>query len=61
MISPTRVTEALGLTWPTVQAAIERLEGLGVATEVTGKKRDRVYAYEQQLRVLDEGTGQTSF
>jgi Fic family protein len=60
LISSTRVTETLGLTWPTVQAAIERLERLGIATEVTGRKRDRVYAYEQQLRVLDEGTGRTS-
>jgi len=61
LISSTRVAETLGLTWPTVQAAVERLEQLGIATEVTGKKRDRVYAYERQLRVLDEGTGRSSF
>jgi Fic family protein len=52
------VAKTLGLTWPTIQAAIERLESLGIAKEVTGKKRDRVYAYERQLRVLDEGTGE---
>jgi Fic family protein len=57
LISSTRVAETLGLTWPTVQAAIERLESLGIAKEVTGKRRDRIYAYERQLRVLDEGTG----
>ncbi|MFH1764406.1 MAG: Fic family protein [Gemmatimonadota bacterium] len=55
IVSPTRTAEILGLTWPTVQAAIERLEALGIAREVTGKKRDRIYAYERQLRVLDEG------
>jgi Fic family protein len=58
LISSTRVAETLGLTWPTIQAAIERLEGLGIAMEVTGKRRDRIYAYERQLKVLDEGTGQ---
>jgi len=58
LISSTRVAETLGLTWPTIQAAIERLEGLGIAMEVSGKRRDRIYAYERQLKVLDEGTGQ---
>lgn len=57
LISPTRVAETLALTWPTVQSAIERLESLGIAKEVTGKRRDRIYAYERQLKVLDEGTG----
>lgn len=61
LISSTRAAETLRLTWPTAQAAIERLEGLGIAKEVTGKRRDRVYAYERQLEVLDEGTGGFSF
>ncbi len=57
LTSSTQVSETLGLSWPTAQAAIERLEGLGIAREVTGKKRDRLYAYHRQLEVLDEGTG----
>ena len=57
LISSTRVTETLDLTWPTVQTAIRHLEKLGIAREVTGKRRDRVCAYERQLEVLDEGTG----
>jgi len=61
LISSTRAAGTLRLTWPTAQAAIERLEGLGIAREVTGKRRDRVYAYERQLEVLDEGTGGFSF
>jgi Fic family protein len=61
LISSTRASEMLDLTWPTVQAAMERLESLGIAKEVTGKRRDRIYAYERQLRVLDEGTGEVSF
>jgi Fic family protein len=57
VISSTRVAEITGLTWPTAQAAMKRLESLGIVREVTGKKRDRIYAYLAQLRVLDEGTG----
>jgi len=34
----------LGLTTPTVGTAIERLAALGFATEITGQKRDRVWA-----------------
>jgi len=57
VISSTRVAEITGLTWPTAQAAVERLESLGIVREVTGRKRDRIYVYERQLRTLDEGTG----
>jgi len=55
LISPARAARELGLTWPTVQAALIRLEELGIAEEVSGKKRDRLYAYGRQLRVLNEG------
>ena len=55
LISPARAARELDLTWPTVQAALGRLEDLGIAEEVSGKKRDRLYAYGRQLRVLDEG------
>jgi len=34
----------LGLTKPTVGTAIERLESIGFATELTGRRRDRVWA-----------------
>ena len=30
---------------------------LGIVKEVTGKKRNRVFAYDQYLQVLSEGTG----
>jgi cell filamentation protein, protein adenylyltransferase len=55
VISPTQVAGDLGITWPTAAAAISRLEDLGIAAEITGKKRDRLYRYSEQLRLLDEG------
>jgi hypothetical protein len=36
-------SEPLGLTRPTIGTAIERLESLGFATELTGQKRDRIW------------------
>ena len=36
-------SESLGLTRPTVGTAIERLELLGFATELTGRRRDRIW------------------
>ena len=35
--------DSLGLTRPTVGTAIERLESLGFATELTGRRRDRIW------------------
>lgn len=43
------------LTIPTVNAAFEQLQKLKIVTEVTGKKRDRVYSYKAYLDLLNEG------
>jgi Fic family protein len=50
------VVEALSTTKPTAGRAIEALEGAGVLVETTGKKRDRVYAYQAYLDRLRGGT-----
>jgi Fic family protein len=54
LVSPSKAADDLGYTWPTAMAALKRLEGLGIAEEITGKSRDRLYAYAKQLRILDE-------
>jgi Fic family protein len=46
----------LGLTPPTVRSAFEILEKLGIIREITGKQRDRMYAYDSYVKILDEGT-----
>jgi hypothetical protein len=46
----------LHLTAPTVRSAVECLAGLGIVREVTGKQRDRIYAYHKYVQILDEGT-----
>jgi Fic family protein len=45
-----------GLTIPTVNTALAELVHLNIVTEVTGKKRGRVYAYTAYLKLLDDGT-----
>ena len=47
-------SERLGLTAPTTSKAIGLLQDLGVLREITGKRRGRVYAYQEYLRILTE-------
>jgi len=49
-------TAQLHLTAPTVRSAVESLETLGIVREITGKQRDRIYLYDQYVRILDKGT-----
>ena len=55
IVSTTRLTHDLDLTWPAIQRAMERLEALGIAGEITGRSRGRMYAYTQQLDLLNRG------
>lgn len=50
------IAEDLGLTFPTVSAAMSRLERLGIAKELTGYARNRVFAYGPYVEILNEGT-----
>lgn len=50
------VCERTGITFPTAGAAMDVLVELGIAGELTGKRRNRVFAYSQYLAALSEGT-----
>ena len=56
VVSISGVAKEALVTWPTAKAALERLEDLGIATESTGRRRDRLYTYRKQLAILDRGT-----
>ncbi len=43
------------LAFPTVSAAMRLLEATGVVREITGFSRNRVYVYNEYLRILNEG------
>ncbi|HET9464312.1 MAG TPA: Fic family protein [Gemmatimonadales bacterium] len=50
------VMERTGLTFPTAGYGMKTLEGLGIAKEFTGRRRNRVFAYESYMKILNEGT-----
>lgn len=50
------IIETMATTKPTANRAIKALEASGVLVETTGKKRDRVYAYQAYLDQLRAGT-----
>lgn len=56
VVSIAGVAKEARVTWPTAKATLERLGELGMATESTGRRRDRLYAYRKQLAILDRGT-----
>jgi len=56
IISIPSTTRALRVTKPTAAAAMRHLQSLGIARELTGRKRNKLYVYQHYLRILDEGT-----
>ena len=50
------LTERTGASYPTVARAVESLESLSIVREITGRKRERVFAYMRYLAILNEGT-----
>lgn len=50
------VSSRLGVSFATARGALEKLVGVGVMRETTGRRRGRVYAYTAYLALLDRGT-----
>jgi Fic family protein len=46
---------ATGLSFPAVSSAMDLLVELGIARELTGKRRNRLFAYDRYLATLNEG------
>jgi Fic family protein len=51
----TDIADRAGVAFQTASRAVSNLEELGVVEEITGRKRDRIYAYGQYLAILSEG------
>lgn len=54
------LTQATGLTTPTVTQALRELERLGIVRETTGRARGRVYSYARYLEALNAESGEGS-
>jgi Fic family protein len=52
VLTATRTAIELGLSVPTVNAALGRLEEAGILREATGRKRGRVFVYDGYLSLL---------
>lgn len=50
------VRKRSGLSFPAATAGMELLRELGIARELTGKRRNRIFAYDAYLAILNEGT-----
>lgn len=55
ILSLSEASNRTTLSFPTVSAAMKRLVECGIAIEITGRRRDRLFAYERYLSLLDEG------
>jgi predicted transcriptional regulator len=50
------VAERSGLSFPAVGASMDLLAKMGMVSERTGRRRNRIFAYDRYLAVLSEGT-----
>lgn len=50
------VRDTTGLSFPGVSWAMDLLVELGIARELTGKRRNRLFVYDRYLAILNEGT-----
>jgi Fic family protein len=55
-VTATLLSTRIGLSAPTINAALGELEHLGIIEEVTGRRRGRVFGYRRYLDILTEGT-----
>ena len=56
LVTLNEVVARTGLSFPGAADAMSGLLRLGIANEVTGKKRNRVFAYDRYLAALSAGT-----
>jgi Fic family protein len=52
----TRSIKLLNTSKPTAAKAIRVLEKLKILREISGRRRDRVFAYDEYLRLLGKDT-----
>jgi Fic family protein len=51
-----KTAEALGTTFKTVSGAVDRLCAAGILIETSGRRRNRLFVYDEYVVILKEGT-----
>ena len=54
--SPIWLRDKTGLSLTTIGTCLDRLEELGIVKELTGQKRNRLFAYTQYIFIMNQGT-----
>ena len=56
ILSIKTTSKQIGVSIPTVTAAVQHMQKLGILREVTGKRWRRLFVYDDYLNILNEGT-----
>ncbi len=56
ILSISEASERTGVAFPTASKAIEQMVKLGIVREITGRRRNRLFAYDRYLAILNEGS-----
>lgn len=56
LVSLPYLRQATGLSFPATASAMDLLVEMGIARELTGKRRNRIFCYDRYLALLNEGT-----
>jgi len=56
ILSLPAICDATGLSFPAAASGMDLLADLGIARELTGKRRNRLFVYDRYLAILNEGT-----
>lgn len=56
VITLNELCDQTGLSFPTASNSINNLLDLGLVRELTGGRRNRIFAYDHYLAILNEGT-----
>jgi len=51
-----QICRATGLSFPAASSAMDLLVETGIAREMTGRRRNRLFVYDRYLSILNEGT-----
>jgi len=54
--SVSSICASTGLSFPAASSAMNLLVEIGIARELTGKRRNRVFLYDRYIAILNEGT-----
>jgi Fic family protein len=56
ILSLSQVSESAALSFPAASSAMALVSELGIARELTGRRRNRLFVYDRYLAILNEGT-----